>query len=231
MAKGTGNRLQATGILLAGGKSSRMRRNKAFLELNGEPLVARSLHVLREIFAEVLISSNDPHLYATYGVRVVPDLVQGRGPVGGLQAGLKAASFDYVFFVACDMPFLEPKLIRLLSLWAGEYDVVVPQIEGKLNPLHAFYGRTCLPYVEKYLEAGRLKIIDFYPECKVRYVGPEEMAQAFGTGAGENAAAGEKAAAERLEQAFLNVNTPEQWEKLIQARVSRRGCVPERYRY
>ncbi len=210
MAKETGSRLQATGILLAGGKNSRMKKNKAFLELEGQPLVERSLQMLKGIFSEVLLSSNEPQLYEQFGVKVMPDLMPDQGPIGGLQAGLRAASYETSFFVACDMPFLDSGLIRLLSRWAKEYDVVVPQAGGGLNPLHAFYARTCLPFIEENIRSGHLKIIDFYPQCKVRYVGEEELAAAGGMSSER-----EVSAAERLRRAFLNVNTPEEWDRLV----------------
>jgi len=190
--------LKATGILLAGGKSSRMNENKAFLELEGKPLVERSLTVLEAVFSEVLISSNKPELYATYEVPVIVDEIFGRGPLEGLYQGLKAATYDDVFFVACDMPFLNAALIRFLSFQISTYDAVIPQLHSGLHPLHAFYHRRCLPTIKHNLEAGRLKIIDFYPSCSVRYVEETEF-QAFSD----------------LSKAFCNVNTPDDWAKIL----------------
>lgn len=190
-------KLAATGIILAGGKNSRMKKNKAFLELEGRPLIERSLEILEDVFSEVIISSNEPELYRKYNVQVVPDKIPNQGPIGGLHAGLLAAGYDISFFVACDMPFLDSRLIRHLALWMDTFDVVVPQGEMGLNPLFAFYKRTCLPFIEKFLRANRLKIIDFYPECSVRYVKDSEM-QGFGD----------------LNTLFCNVNTPEEWAKV-----------------
>jgi len=175
-----------------------MTKNKAFLELEGKPLVERSLTVLQAVFAEVLISSNKPQMYAGYEVPVIPDDIVGRGPIEGLYQGLKAATYDEVFFVACDMPFLRPELIRFLSSWISTYDVVVPQLQAGLHPLHAFYHRRCLPAIKNNLEAGRLKIIDFYPTCSVRYVEETEL-EAFSD----------------LSKAFCNVNTPDDWSAIL----------------
>lgn len=193
-------KLCATGILLVGGKSLRMKRNKAFLELDGKPLVERSLAVLQSVFTEVLISSNSPELYEGYGVPVILDEVLGRGPLEGLYQGLKAATYDEVFFVACDMPFLKVELIRFLSAWTPAYDIVVPQLKSGLQPLHAFYHRRCLPIIKNNLEAGRLKIIYVYKECSVRYVEESEF-QAY----------------QDLEKVFSNVNTPEDWSALLKS--------------
>lgn len=197
-------KLNATGILLVGGKSSRMKRNKAFLELEGKPLVERSLEVLQSVFTEVLISSNSPELYEGYGVPIILDEIPGRGPLEGLYQGLKAATYDVVFFVACDMPFLRVELIRFLSSWISEYDIVVPQLKSGPQPLHAFYHRSCLPIIKNNLEAGRLKITDlykeFYKECSVRYVEEQEF-QTY----------------QDIEMVFCNVNTPDDWSAILKS--------------
>jgi len=175
-----------------------MNKNKAFLELEGKPLVERSLTVLQAVFSEVLISSNKPELYAPYGVPVILDDTPSRGPLEGLYQGLKAATFDEVFFVACDMPFLSAELIHFLSSCISTYDAVIPQLQSGLHPLHAFYHRRCLPAIKNNLEAGRLKIIDFYPTCSVRYVQEKEL-QPFSD----------------LNKAFCNVNTPDDWAAIF----------------
>ncbi len=177
-----------------------MKKNKAFLELEGKPLVERSLTVLKTVFAEVLISSNQPELYARYGVPIFQDEMLGQGPLEGLYQGLKAATYDQVFFVACDMPFLSVELIHFLSSWTPAYDVVVPQLKSGLHPLHAFYHRRCIPTIKHNLEAGCLKIIDFYPSCSVRYVAETEL-QSF----------------RDLSQVLCNVNTPDDWLEILKA--------------
>ena len=171
-----------------------MKKNKAFLEFEGRPLVERSLAVLQAVFTEVLISSNKPELYASYQVPVIQDEIQDRGPLEGLYQGLKVASHDAVFVVACDMPFLRAELIRFFAKWIPEYDVVVPRLKSGLHPLHAFYHRRCLPTIKNNLEAGRFKIVDIYPACSIRYVEETEL-QAFGD----------------LNKVVYNVNTPQDW--------------------
>lgn len=179
---------------MAGGKNSRMQKNKAFLELRGRSLVERSLEVLQTVFSEVLISSNQPELFASYGVRVIPDLIRDKGPLGGVYTGLSTAVHEVSFFVACDMPFLQANIIRYLAQYVNEFDVVVPHGKAGLHPLHAFYRRNCLPFIEDNLKAQRLKIIDLYSDCRVRYVEFPELAP-FGN----------------LSKIFCNINTPEEW--------------------
>ena len=189
------SKLKATGILLAGGKSSRMKENKAFLKLQGQSLAERSLAVLDSVFEEVLISSNKSELFAGFPFPVIQDSRPARGPLEGVYQGLQAASYDSVFFAACDMPFLQAEVIRFIARWLPKYDAAVPRLRSGLHPLHAFYHRRCLPIIKNSLETGRLKIIDFYSSCLVRYIEEQEL-QAFGD----------------LQQIFYNANTPEDWQ-------------------
>lgn len=175
-----------------------MKKNKAFLELEGSPLIERSLNVLQTVFTEVLISSNKPELFVRYKVPVIQDEILDQGPLEGLYQGLKVAKYDEVFFVACDMPFLEAGLIRFLAKWVPEYDIVVPRLQFGIHPLHAFYHRRCLSKIKEKLEAGCLKVSDFCRSCSVRYVEETEL-QAFGD----------------LSKIFCNVNTPEDWSAIL----------------
>ncbi len=189
-------KLSATGILLAGGKSSRMGKNKAFLELGGQTLIEHSLGVLDQTFAEVLISG-DQALYGNCGFAVVPDQHREQGPLAGLEAGLEKARFDWCFFAACDMPFLDGRGIRFLYDFVSGHDIVAPDSERGVHPLHAFYHRRCLNVIKANLQSGRRRILDIYPHCQVRYVTEEELAG--------------RGLSQRL---FTNVNTPEEWAAL-----------------
>lgn len=183
-----------TGIVLAGGKSTRMGKNKAFLELDGKPLIEKNLALLESLFSEVLISSNTPELYRSYGEKVVQDQYSGSGPFGGLQACLEEARAEYAFFVACDIPLLDPELIRFMASLTEGYECVVPRTEDGLHPLFAFYHKSCLPKIEDFLKVGHFKVIDLIPLLSVRYVEEKELAR-FGV--------------PRL--LMCNVNTPEEW--------------------
>lgn len=186
-----------TGIVLAGGKSSRMGQNKALMLWQGQPLIQRSLEVLRLVFSEIIISSNTPELYREFGEKVVPDRFQDCGPLGGLHACLQVSRFDFSFFVACDMPFLDPEVIRFLAAFTEGYSVVIPDVAGGLHPLHAFYHKNCLPIIEKNLEAKCFKILEIYKECPVRYVYEEEF---YGF--------------PQIKRVFANINTPQEWKEL-----------------
>lgn len=187
--------LPLTGVVLAGGVSARMGRDKAFLELNGRPLVQLVIERLAQVCAEVLVTSGNVHPFARLGVRVVLDRFPGVGVLGGLQAGLEAARYDLVLAVGCDMPFLNPALLRAFAVWVEGFDVAVLCQGERVEPLHAAYRRTCLPALEAALRAGQRRIVSFFPQVRVRCVLPEEVAQ-IDPGL----------------CSFRNVNTPQEWE-------------------
>jgi molybdenum cofactor guanylyltransferase len=192
--------LPVTGVVLAGGASRRMGRDKAFLELAGRPLIAHVLDRIAEVCQEVLIVARNVSLYAGLGVRVVPDVFPGVGVLGGLHAGLQAAGYDLILAVGCDMPFLNPALLRAFATWAEGYDVAALRQGEQVETLHAAYRRTCLPAMEAAIRAGQRRIISFFPHVRVRYIAPEE-AEALDPGL----------------SSFLNVNTPEEWEGVVQS--------------
>jgi molybdopterin-guanine dinucleotide biosynthesis protein A len=185
-----------TGVVLAGGKSSRMGFNKAFIEFGGKRLIEATVDCLATLFPEVLIIANDLDLYAYLGVKVIPDLIPDSGSLGGIYTGLSAASHPRCFFAACDMPFLNANLITLLVREAEGWDVVVPRVAGELQPMHAVYAKSCLPFVKEAIDTGILKIARFFPKVKVKTI--EEPAL--------------RAVDPHL-LGFMNVNTPLELEK------------------
>lgn len=191
--------LPVTGAVLAGGASRRMGCNKAFLELVGKPLIVRVLDRLAGVCAEVLIVASDIPLYAPLGVPVVADRFPGVGVLGGLHAGLQAASYDLVLAVGCDMPFLNPDLLRAFVAWADGYDVVAFRRGEHVETLHAVYRRTCLEPMEQAIRSGERRIISFFTHVRVRYLTPEE---AFPL--------------DPHLRSLYNVNTPEEWESIQQ---------------
>jgi molybdopterin-guanine dinucleotide biosynthesis protein A len=163
---------EVSGIILAGGKSSRIGQEKAFLRIRGRPLIERTVAELSKVFPEIIIVSNDPTAYQELGASaVVPDIIKGVGPLGGIYTGLQKASNDYGFVVACDMPFLDSRVIRsqVEPLRSAEADAVVPRWDGYLEPLHAIYGKACIPAIKACIEKGARKVIAFYGDVRVRY--------------------------------------------------------------
>jgi len=162
--------LKTSGIVLAGGASRRMGRDKAFLELDGRPLIAIVVERMASVCAEVLIVAGDAQPYAGLGVPVVEDRFRDVGALGGLHAGLEAATHDLTLTVGCDMPFLNPDLLRAFAGWAEGFDVALLRRGEYVDPLHGAYHRACLPAIETAIRAYRRRIISFFPHVRVRYV-------------------------------------------------------------
>jgi len=120
---------RVSAVILAGGQSRRMGRDKAFIEFEGAPLIARVIERVKPVCSEVIIVANDVDAYAHFGVRVVGDAYPGKGSLGGTFSGLQVAREDYALAVACDMPFLNAALLRYLISLAPQFDVVIPRAQ------------------------------------------------------------------------------------------------------
>ncbi|MFQ5965755.1 MAG: molybdenum cofactor guanylyltransferase [Candidatus Scalinduaceae bacterium] len=159
-----------TAVILAGGKSIRMGRNKAFLKLEGKTLIERQIELLREIFDEIIISANTPSEYEYLNIPVVEDIYPNKGSLGGIYTGLINSKSSYTFVLACDMPFIEIKFIKHLEGFTKGYDVVVPQSNKGLEPLYAFYSKNCIEPIKRELDGNNLRIISFFPHVNVKIV-------------------------------------------------------------
>ena len=125
---------------------------------------------------QLIVVSNRRRDVALEGVLVVPDRFPGCGPLAGIHAGLAAASCDYSFVAACDMPYVNSAAAAWMADAAAGYDAAVPYIDGYFHPLHAIYSRRCLPAIEKMLTGGQCKVLDFYPDIRLRKVDATELA-------------------------------------------------------
>lgn len=164
-----------TGAVLTGGESKRLGFNKAFAEVGGRPMVERVLEVLGGLFEEVIIVTLEGELYEPLGYPVYKDLLPGGNALAGIHTALSVASNDKSFLCACDMPFLNPRLIARLVELSEEADVVVPKSEAGLEPLHAVYSKSCLPAIEGSIAKGELKLTCYFEEVAVRRVEGEEL--------------------------------------------------------
>jgi molybdenum cofactor guanylyltransferase len=161
-------------IVLAGGQSRRMGRDKALIEFQGKPIIAHVIDTLRELSDDVGIVANRSDTYSPFGARVVPDYDPPCGPLGGIAAGLQAAQHDRVVVVACDMPFLNPNLLRYLMVLSGDYEAVVPQTGDEFEPLHAVYRRACYRPIVQRLASGQRRVISFFADVRLRVVSEVE---------------------------------------------------------
>jgi molybdenum cofactor guanylyltransferase len=186
-----------TGIILSGGRNRRMGENKAFLPVNGERLIDRTVRLFHTVFQEVIIVTTSPSDYLDQDAVIVTDILQEKGALGGIYTGLFWAREEHAFVAACDMPFLNRSFLEYMIGQTPGYDIVVPACAEGPQALHAVYARHCLPVIRGLLERDRLKITGFYPGHRLLTVAPEIIRSFDPEG-----------------RMFINLNTPEDLQNL-----------------
>lgn len=192
------------GVVLAGGASRRMGQPKAALLAGGEPLLHRAVRLVREALPDVIVVGSPTFAALVPGARLVPDGLPGRGPLGGLRTAFDATDAQWLFLVACDMPFLRPPLVRTMverALALDALDVAVDAVdavalrgESGLEPLHACYARRCLPAVAAQITSRDWSMRHLLARLRVEVLADEEWARS-----------------DPERQSATNINTPEEW--------------------
>jgi len=171
--------IRVSGVILAGGVSRRLEKNKALERIGGKALIERVIDSLVPLTTEVLAVVAQPEQAAALrlppSLRVVSDRYPGGGSLGGIFTGLEASAENWSLVVACDMPFLNRELLRHLIGESSNVDAVVPCLGGQPEPLHALYSKACLAPMERMLRAGDLKIAPLFEAVRVRYVDEETI--------------------------------------------------------
>jgi molybdopterin-guanine dinucleotide biosynthesis protein A len=144
-------RTDITGAVLAGGKSTRMGRDKALLDLQGRAFIQRIAETLQEVFQRVIVISDRGQGYRFLGLPIHGDVLKNCGPLAGIHAALKYSSTDTVFIVSCDLPFLTPAIVKQVVESRTHHDVTLLATTNNVQPLCGLYERRCLPLVEKHL--------------------------------------------------------------------------------
>jgi molybdopterin-guanine dinucleotide biosynthesis protein A len=182
-----------TGIILSGGKSIRMGENKAFIEIEGMPIIKRIHSLFERIFEEIIIVTNEEELYRTLNAKICSDLFQNGGVIGGLYTGLFFSSLPYSFCVASDMPLLKESVIEYLIRNMEDYDVVVPRTKDGLQPLHAIYSKQCLDPIKIIIAQKKHRIIDLYEMVRTKIIEEYEFISL-----------------DPERESFININTPDE---------------------
>jgi molybdopterin-guanine dinucleotide biosynthesis protein A len=193
-------------VIQAGGKSERMGEDKALKSFLGRPLIQQVMDRLAPLADEILVTTNRPEDYAfltdskvsrLWNPRLIPDLIAGRGALGGLYTAVASATHPIVGVVACDMPFASKALFETATrlLVQEEADVVIAKTDEGYEPFHAVYRRdTCVTAIQSAIDADMWKVIAWFPSVKVRELTRDEIAAADPSGL-----------------CFWNVNTPEEF--------------------
>ncbi len=204
--------------ILAGGHSTRMGTDKALLQAwPGGPAVIEMVaaRLVEAGLPPPLLVTNAPHRHAFLGLRMVADDLPGAGPLGGVFTALNHSPFRRVLVVACDMPLLNPDLVRYMASLPDDADAVVPRHSGESGrqrpePLHAIYSHRCIEPIRRRLERGSLSIVGLLDELNVRYIEEAEL-RTF----------------DPHLLSFRNINTPEEWAEYLRLVRSEMTSGPE----
>jgi len=173
---------EISSVILAGGKSKRFGKNKAFLKIGGRILIDQIVEKMGRLSNEIIIITNIlkkfdylPKKINYLNVKLIKDIIPYKGSLGGIYSGLLFAKNNYIFVVACDMPFLNTALLKYIISFLQDYDVVIPKINDFFEPLHAIYSKKCIKPIKKLIDENSLKIIDFFKDVNVKFVKKNEI--------------------------------------------------------
>jgi molybdopterin-guanine dinucleotide biosynthesis protein A len=183
-----------TGIILVGGKSRRMGRDKALLEIGGKTLFEKVLDAFSENFSKILLVGDRGERFTNYNLPIYADLFPGSA-LGGLYTGLYFSETDYIFVSSCDLPYPSSRVISHICPLVGGCDAIVPKLAHGHEPLFAAYSKSCLAPIKSMLEAQNYCVYDLYPSIKVKDVTEEELESVV-----------------ESPYSFINLNTPSEFE-------------------
>jgi molybdopterin-guanine dinucleotide biosynthesis protein A len=193
--------MTAGGIVLCGGKSTRMGRSKALLPFGPETMLQRVVRLLASVVQPIVaVAAVDQVLPTLPGsVIVTRDEREGRGPLEGLRAGLKALppEIEGAYVTSCDVPLLVPDFVRQMLDLADGFDIAVMEIDGFAHPLSAVYRRSTLPYIEDLLAKDRLRPAFLFDAVRTRRITAEEITSDADL------------------RTLRNLNTPEDYERAL----------------
>lgn len=171
------------GVILAGGESKRMGRDKATLEFSGDSLIKKTVRLFKSLFPTVIVISKETEHLKDLGCPVIEDILPDRGAMIGILTAFSHTDEEAIFVAACDMPFLNEEVIsHIISEGAG-FDVVLPVVAGKKHPLHALYSRASSELMSETFREGKKSLnafIDSLAPEKVRFIDEEEIKQIDG---------------------------------------------------
>lgn len=192
--------MEISGIILAGGKSSRLGHDKVLEKVGDssllEQVVSRIDPLTREIIIVTAKERTFTQLESHPKVKIVSDILPGQGSLGGIYTGLVKSNSHYNLVVAADMPFLNERLLRYMIEVSEGFDFILPRVKGLYEPLHAIYSKNCICPIESIFNQGKKVIIELLNYVKVKYIEAEEV---------------EKFDPQHL--SFFNINTREDLEK------------------
>ena len=187
-------RVNISGFILAGGRSSRMGTDKALLTFQEKPLLKHMINLI-EPLCDIVVISGQNSGYSSFGVEIVPDLFTQCGPIAGIYSSLKHSVSDWNLLVSVDVPFVNEELLQYLISEAGEYDCIVPRHRMGVEPLIGLYRRRILPVVEEMIKHGDYKITKLLSQLNTRYLDCNSLV-------------------DKYPRLFTNINRPEDYQSI-----------------
>ena len=168
-----------TGVVLAGGMSRRLGRNKALEIIDGQPMITGVIEKIQKITSSIVVIVNDVErgilLPIPEGISIVEDVFPDKGSLGGIYTGLISSSTEWTMVVACDMPFINLGLMRHMISQTPNHDVVIPVISGRPETMHALYSKKCTESIASNITKNDLKITRFFENVRVHFVEDDEL--------------------------------------------------------
>lgn len=195
--------MKSCGVILSGGKSSRMGENKSLMLLHNKPVIAHIAKKLSLCNNEVMVVTNDSDAYTFLGLPLVGDRYLNKGPLAGLETALFHQDADVYMIAACDTPFIDQQVYTYLLDQLGKYDAVIPIYDNRLHPLSGVYKKSVLPAIQRQLDKNDLKVRGIFDHIQVNYVSD------YGTIPGDV-----------LTKHFFNMNNQAQYEQAKKYRLS-----------
>jgi molybdopterin-guanine dinucleotide biosynthesis protein A len=154
-----------------------MGRNKALLEINHTPILEYVIKAVTPLTSDLFLVTNQPEVYRHFHLPMVRDIMPEKAALGGLYTAISAAQNDWILVVGCDMPLLKAEVIDFMAGYLNQGDIVCPLIGVHPEPLHAFYQKTCLPFIKERLLNDQLKLTGFYEAVTVQYIDESLLSQ------------------------------------------------------
>lgn len=187
--------MRACGVILSGGRSSRMGTNKSLLKLGESTVIEQIIDEVQSCTDEICIISNQPQDYRFLNKTIYTDRYKDKGPLAGIESALYHSNADVFVFAACDMPFINREVYKYLLNSLKGYDAVVPAYDDQLHPLSGIYTKNILPKIQGQLDKDQLKVKGFFDQIKVNYIKDfDDISDSV------------------LEKHFFNMNTPPHYE-------------------
>ena len=161
--------------IIAGGRSGRFGSDKSLYVYEGKTLIQYVFDAISPVFSDIVIIATDSEKFRFLGVPVIPDIIPGLGPIGGIYTAVEKLDAERIFIFPCDMPFINTEFVRYMTEIPDIYDIVVPEVNGRYQPLHAIYSKNCITAIKRNIDAGDNRMSGFFEGHSIRAVGEDEI--------------------------------------------------------